>query len=71
MTGARKSVDLMLHELGYDKSRLAAFQRDYNRMGTDPVLVTGELDADTEDAIRLAHGARAVFTSLRDCKKGA
>ena len=71
MTGARKSVDVMLGELGYDKSRLAEFQRDYNRMGADPVLVTGKLDTETEDAIRLAHGARAVFSSLRDCKKGA
>ena len=60
----------MLLELGYSRSDIAAFQRDFNRMGTDPVLVTGELDEDTEEAAGFAYRSRHAFVALRDRKKG-
>ena len=60
----------MLLELGYRRSDIAAFQRDFNRMGTDPVLVTGELDEETEEAVGFAYRSRHAFVALRDRKKG-
>ena len=60
----------MLLELGYSRSDIAAFQRDFNRMGTDPVLVTGELDEETEEAVGFAYRSRYAFVALRDRKKG-
>ena len=60
----------MLLELGYSRSDIAAFQRDFNRMGTDPVLVTGELDEETEEAVGFAYRSRHAFVALRDRKKG-
>ena len=62
----------MLRQLGYgvDADSVRVFQRDYNRMASDPILVTGELDDDTEAAVRFAFNARAVFTNLRDGQKG-
>lgn len=70
MTGKRESVETMLADLGYRKAQIADFQRDYNRTGADPVLVTGALDEDTEEALRFAHGGKAAFVALRDRKKG-
>ena len=60
----------MLSELGYRRSDIAAFQRDFNRMGTDPVLITGELDEDTEEAVGFAYRSRHAFIAIRDRKKG-
>ena len=60
----------MLRELGYGASEVATFQRHYNRMGTDPVLVSGELDQETVEAVAFAYRSRHVFTALRDRKKG-
>ena len=65
-------VNQMLRELGYLTSAkgVREFQRDYNRLGTTPVLVTGKLDADTIDAIELAHSTREIFSMLRREDKG-
>ena len=60
----------MLRALGYttSSSGVSSFQRDYNRVGTEPLLVTGELDEDTADAIRFAYGSREVFEAVREQK---
>lgn len=62
------TINNMLRELGYttSPSGISDFQRHYNRLGTDPVHVSGELDVRTKDAIRLAFGARHVFVGLRE-----
>lgn len=65
------TIEDMLGELGYRRSEIAAFQHAYNRMGTDPVLVTGELDDETERAVRFAYGARTAFVALRDRSEGS
>ena len=58
----------MLRELGYttSPSGISAFQRDFNRIGGRTLLVTGELDADTSEAVTVAYRSRAVFTTVRD-----
>lgn len=63
---------VMLLELGYttSPSGISSFQRDYNRFATRPLLVTGTLDEDTNDALAFAHGARVVFIEARDHQKG-
>lgn len=62
------TINNMLRELGYttSPSGISGFQRDYNRIGTRPLLVTGELDEGTADAIRFAYEGREVFTAVRD-----
>lgn len=62
------SHNTMLRELGYttNASGVSQFQRDYNRIGTQPVLITGELDEPTREALELAHSTREVFSTLRD-----
>jgi hypothetical protein len=62
------SHNTMLRELGYTTaaSGVSEFQRDYNRIGTRPVLVTGELDDSTREALELAHSTRDMFSLLRD-----
>lgn len=58
----------MLRELGYvtAASGISQFQRDFNRVGTRPVPVSGELDEPTRKALELAHSTREMFTTLRD-----
>lgn len=58
----------MLRDLGYTTSisGVREFQRDYNRVGTRPLLMTGELDATTTAAIELAHSTSEVFKAMRD-----
>jgi hypothetical protein len=58
----------MLRELGYTTaaSGISQFQRDYNRIGTQPVLVTGELDEQTRQALELAYSSRQMFSMRRD-----
>lgn len=58
----------MLRELGYTTaaSGISQFQRDYNRIGTQPVLITGELDEPTRDALELAHSSGEMFSIARD-----
>jgi hypothetical protein len=58
----------MLRELGYvtAASGISQFQRDYNRIGTQPVLVTGELDEQTRQALELAYSSRQMFLMRRD-----
>ena len=65
------SPNEMLRALGYTTSPtgITTFQRDYNLLGSSPVLVTGELDEDTQGALAFAYGARAVFTEIRDRKR--
>jgi hypothetical protein len=59
---------VMLRELGYTTapSGISQFQRDYNRIGTQPVLVTGELDEQTRQALELAYSSRQMFLMRRD-----
>lgn len=66
------TINNMLRELGYTTSPtgIADFQRHYNRLGTEPVHVSGELDVRTKDAIRLAFEARHVFVALREREVG-
>lgn len=61
-------VQTMLRALGYASSKtgIAEFQRDYNRVGTQPLMVTGKLDEDTLEALGLAHSSAAMFRSVRD-----
>lgn len=68
----KTSTDTMLRELGYSTTAtgISAFQRDYNRIGTKPVRVTGELDAATRSALELAHSTAAMFKTLRDAGQG-
>jgi hypothetical protein len=58
----------MLRELGYTTaaSGISQFQRDYNRIGTRPVPISGELDEPTRKALELAHSTREVFSLARD-----
>jgi hypothetical protein len=58
----------MLTELGYTTapSGIMEFQRDYNRVGTTPVLVSGELDGATIAAVELAHSTIEMFKVMRD-----
>ena len=60
------TVNQMLRDLGYTTSPagVSKFQRDYNLLGSSPVLVTGELDEDTRAAVHFAHGAKVVFMSV-------
>lgn len=62
----------MLRELGYttSSSGIGEFQRDFNRVGTWPLLVTGELDTKTTEAIELAHSTSEMFKTMRDQRKG-
>jgi hypothetical protein len=62
------SHNTMLRELGYTTaaSGISEFQRDYNRIGTQPVLITGELDEPTRDALEFAHSTLEMFSILRD-----
>jgi hypothetical protein len=62
------SHNTMLRELGYitGASGISQFQRDYNRIGTQPVLITGELDEPSREALELAHSTRDMFSMLRD-----
>ncbi|PRQ02050.1 hypothetical protein [Enhygromyxa salina] len=62
----------MLRDLGYTtaSSGIKAFQRDYNRVGSRPLLVTGELDATTTAAVELAHSTSEMFKAMRDQGKG-
>ncbi|EDM79624.1 hypothetical protein PPSIR1_21389 [Plesiocystis pacifica SIR-1] len=57
----------MLRELGYLTSAagISEFQRDYNRIGSVPLVVSGEVDQDTALALAFAYEARAAFSSLR------
>ena len=66
MTTARN----MLVELGYatSPSGISTFQRHYNKITGRTLLVTGELDEDTADAVRFAYKSRQVFTTVRDQK---
>lgn len=68
MTTATTQHHTMLRELGYTTaaSGISQFQRDYNRIGTQPVLITGELDEATRDALELAHSAGEMFQIARD-----
>lgn len=61
-------INTMLRELGYVTSSagVTAFQRDYNRLGTQPVRVTGEIDNATRNAVELAHSTADMFKALRD-----
>jgi hypothetical protein len=63
-----KTTDTMLRELGYAATAagISTFQRDYNRVGTRPLRVTGELDKSTRDALELAHSTADVFKAVRD-----
>lgn len=65
------NANTMLVELGYTTSPtgISSFQRDYNRFATRPLLVTGELDADTKKALALAHQSRVVFVEIREASK--
>lgn len=62
------TLNNMLRELGYttSPSGITSFQHHYNRLGSTPVLVTGELDEPTKAAVRFAFGARHAFMALRD-----
>ncbi|EDM74997.1 hypothetical protein PPSIR1_38244 [Plesiocystis pacifica SIR-1] len=61
-----------LRELGYTTAPagVADFQRDFNLLGSKPVLVTSELDVDTLNAITLAFESRVAFKALRERKRG-
>lgn len=65
------NANTMLVELGYttSPSGISSFQRDYNRFATRPLLVTGELDADTKKALALARQSRVVFVEIREASK--
>ena len=62
----------MLRELGYttSPSGISTFQRDFNRVGGRTLLVTGELNADTDEAVLFAYRSGEVFTTVRD-QRGA
>jgi hypothetical protein len=62
------TTDTMLRELGYavTTTGISSFQRDYNRVGTRPLRVTGELDKSTREALELAHSTAEVFKAVRD-----
>lgn len=62
------TTDTMLRELGYATTAagISSFQRDYNRVGTRPLRVTGELDNSTREAVQLAHSTADVFKAVRD-----
>ena len=66
------TINTMLRELGYTTSPagISDFQRHYNKLGSEPVHVSGELDERTQAAIRFAFGARHAFTALRDREAG-
>ena len=68
----KSTANAMLVELGYatSPSGISSFQRDYNRFATRPLLVTGTLDVDTQQAIEFAHKARVVFTEIREIGPG-
>jgi hypothetical protein len=63
-----KTSDAMLRELGYAITApgISSFQRDYNRVGTRPLRVSGELDKSTREALELAHSTADVFKAVRD-----
>jgi hypothetical protein len=60
--------DTMLRELGYATTTagITSFQRDYNRVGTRPLRISGELDKSTREALELAHSTADVFKAVRD-----
>ena len=60
----------MLRTLGYEGSEtgISTFQRDFNRLGGQALLVTGTIDDETSDALRFAHASGRVFTTVRDRK---
>ena len=62
----------MLRKLGYENSDtgISTFQRDFNRLGGQALLVTGQLDEETSEALRFAHASGQVFTIVRD-RQGA
>jgi hypothetical protein len=62
------STDKMLRELGYSTmaAGISSFQRDYNRVGTRPLRVSGELDDSTREALALAHSTADIFKAVRD-----
>ena len=66
------TINNMLRELGYTTSAsgITEFQRDYNRVGTQPVLLTGKFDSRTTAALELAYSAIEMFTATRDLRKG-
>jgi len=68
----KPTPDTMLVELGYttEPSGIASFQRDYNRFASRPLLVTGQLNADTEKALVFAHQSRVVFMQIRSADRG-
>ncbi len=61
-----------LRQLGYEGSAegVSQFQRDYNRVGTRPLHVTGKLDRKTREALELAHSSAEMFTAVRDQGRG-
>lgn len=61
------SANKILVELGYttSPSGISEFQRDFNRIATRPLLVTGTLDAETTDALEFAYRSRVVFAEIR------
>jgi hypothetical protein len=63
-------TDTMLRDLGYATTvaGISSFQRDYNRVGTRPLRVTGEFDKSTREALELAHSTADVFKAVRDGK---
>jgi hypothetical protein len=62
------TTDTMLRELGYAATTagISSFQRDYNRVGTRPLRITGELDKPTLAALELAHSTADVFKAVRN-----
>jgi hypothetical protein len=62
------SHNTMLRELGYTTaaSGISQFQRDFNRIGTRSIPISGELDESTRKALELAHSTLEVFTLARD-----
>lgn len=70
MSGQGTNAQEMLGVLGYGVSadEIRRFQRDHNKLsrGAGVLLVNGELDALTREAIALAHSARHMFIAVRE-----
>ena len=66
------TANTMLAELGYTTgpAGISSFQRDYNRFASRPLLVTGQLDAETAKALAFAYQSRVVFMQIRGTDRG-
>ena len=67
------TIKTKLAALGYENTPASVrkFQGDYNRTRPTRLLaVTGELDADTLDALDLAHDSAQAFMLVRAMREG-